>query len=66
MLDSSIARVRKVIVLHNEDEDDQENEKEDEREDGKQRVESRRDSNNTQHERMDGMKSATHREPMSM
>ena len=40
-----------------EDEDeDQENEKEDEREDGKQRVEGRRASSNTQHERMDGMK----------
>ena len=41
---------------HMEDEDDQENEKEDEREDGKHRVESRRSSSNTQHERMDGMK----------
>ena len=64
--DSSLARVRKVLVLHNEDEDDQENEKEDEREYGKQRVECRRESSNTQHERMDGMKSATHHEPMSM
>ena len=30
--------------------------KEDEREDGKQRVERRRESSNTQHERMDGMR----------
>ena len=37
--DSSFARVRRVLVPHMEDEDDQENEKEDEREDGKQRVE---------------------------
>ena len=54
--DSSLARVRRVLVLHMEDEDDQENEKEDEREDGKQRVEGRRESSSTQHERMDGMK----------
>ena len=34
---------------------------EDEKEDGKQRVERRRESSNTQHERMDGMKeSARH------
>ena len=62
------ARVRRVLVSHMEDEDDQENEKEDER-DGKQRVEGRRESSNTQHERMDGMKwSARHLvlEPMSM
>ena len=31
--DSSFARVRRVLVRHMEDEDDQENEKEDERED---------------------------------
>ena len=54
--DSSLARVRRVLVPHKEDEDDQENEKEDEREDGKQRVEGRRESSNTQHERLDGMK----------
>ena len=35
--DSSSARVRRVLVPHMEDEDDQENEKEDEREDGKQK-----------------------------
>ena len=56
MPDSSLAGVRRVLVPHMEDEDDQENEKEDEREDGKQRVEGRRESSNTQHERMDGMK----------
>ena len=39
--DSSLAGVRRVLVPHMEDEDDQENEKEDEREDGKQRVEGR-------------------------
>ena len=38
---SSFARVRRVLVSHMEDEDNQENEKEDEREDGKQRVEGR-------------------------
>ena len=55
--DSSLARVRRVLVPHMEDEDDQGNdEKEDEREDGKQRVERRRESSNTQRERMDGMK----------
>ena len=54
--DSSPARVRKVLVPHMQDEDDQEYEKEDGREDGKQRVEGRRESSNTQHERMDGMK----------
>ena len=45
-----------LLVTHMEDEDDQQNEKEDEREDGKQRVEGKRESSNTQHERMDGMK----------
>ena len=55
--DSSFARVRKVLVPHMEEEgEEQENEKEDEREDGKQRVEGRRESSNTHHERMDGMK----------
>ena len=54
--DSSLTRVRRVLVPHMEDKDDQENEKEDEREDGKQRAEGRRESSNTQHERMDGMK----------
>ena len=54
--DSSLVGVRRVLVPHMEDEDDQENEKEYEREDGKQRVEGRRESSNTQHERMDGMK----------
>ena len=53
--DSLLARVRRVLVTHMGDEDDQENEKEDERRDGKQRVESGRESSNTQHERMDGM-----------
>ena len=53
---SSLAGVRTVLVHHMEDEDVQENEEEDEREDGKQRVEGRRESSNTQHERMDGMK----------
>ena len=57
---SSLAEVRMGLLIeptHMEDEDeDQENEKEDEREDGKQRVEGRRASSNTQHERMDGMK----------
>ena len=48
--------MRRVLVPHMEDENDQENEKEDEREDGKQRVEGRRELSNTQHERMDGMK----------
>ena len=38
---SSFPRVRRVLVPHVEDEEDQENEKEDEREDGKQRVEGR-------------------------
>ena len=70
MPNSSFARVRRVLVSHMEDEDDQENEKEDDGEDGKQRVESRKESSNTQHERMDGdeMKCATHLvvEPMSM
>ena len=41
MPDSSLARVRRVLVPHMEVEDDQENGKEDEREDGKQRVEGR-------------------------
>ena len=53
---SSFAEERRVLVTHMEDEDDQENEKEDEREGGKQRIEGRRESSNTQHERMDGMK----------
>ena len=35
--DSSFARVRRVLVPHVQDEDDQENEKEDEREGGKRR-----------------------------
>ena len=39
--DSSVAEVRRVLVTHMEDEDDQENEQEDEREDVKQRVEGR-------------------------
>ena len=38
---SSFARVRRVLITHMEDEDDQENEKEVEKEDGKQRVEGR-------------------------
>ena len=38
---SSFVEVRRVLVPHMEDEEDQENEKEDEREDGKQRVEGR-------------------------
>ena len=37
---SSITGVRRVLVPHMEDEDDQENEKENEKDDGKQRVES--------------------------
>ena len=51
--DSSSAGVRGVLVQRMEDE---ESEKEDERDDGRQRVEARRESSNTQHERMDGMK----------
>ena len=47
--DSSFARVRRVLVSHMEDEDDQENEKEDEREDGKQRVEERVVENQATH-----------------
>ena len=49
MPDSSFARVRRVLVTHIEDEDDQENEKEDEREDGKQRVEGRVVENQATH-----------------
>ena len=47
--DSSFARVRRVLVPHMGDEDDQENEKEDEREDGKQRVEGRVVENQATH-----------------
>ena len=46
---SSFAEVRRVLVPHMEDEDDQENEKEDEREDGKQRVEGRVVENQATH-----------------
>ena len=46
---SSFAEVRRVLVTHMEDEDDQENEKEDEREDGKQRVEGRVVENQATH-----------------
>ena len=46
---SSFARVRRVLVLHMEDGDDQENEKEDGREDGKQRVEGRVVENQATH-----------------
>ena len=68
--DSPLARVRRVLVHHMEDEDDQESEKEDEREGGKQRVERRVVENRATrgvqvtHE----MKCATHLvlEPMSM
>ena len=38
---SSFARVRRVLVPHIMEEEEQENEKEDEREDGQQRVEGR-------------------------
>ena len=46
---SSFAKVRRVLVLHMEDEGDQENEKEDEREGGKQRVEGRVVENQATH-----------------
>ena len=41
--------MRRVLVTHMEDEDDQENEKEDEKEDGKQRVEGRVVENQATH-----------------
>ena len=41
--------MRRVLVTHKEDEDDQENDKEDEREDGKQRVEGRVVENQATH-----------------
>ena len=46
---SSLARVRRVLVPHMEDEGDQENEKEDDREDGKQRVEGSAAENQATH-----------------